>query len=118
MTEVSSFFFLLMHIRWPGLIISCVFLALVVSSYFFPYKPRFVVPNNRRFTYVSIFAIAILVLLPLNIRITDTNTVIEKQIVPVQILFDVSLSMTADDLPPSRFAVAKNMVETLTQSWK
>ena len=45
---------------------------------------------------------------------SDRKVVVEKNL-PIQIIFDVSLSMAADDLKPSRFVAAKKSLISLVQ---
>lgn len=106
-----------MQWRGPWLIVSILFVLAIVLSYIFPYKPRFVVPGNRIHLIISYIAILLLAIIPLNIRISTGWSENTTQSIPIQILFDVSLSMTANDLLPSRFAVAKDMVDELISSW-
>ena len=47
------------------------------------------------------------VLLPVHLGFVSGKTVQIQKSTPVQILLDVSLSMAATDIPPSRFSVAK-----------
>lgn len=54
-------------------------------------------------------------MLPLQIHRDNGQEI--YQTVPVQILFDVSLSMAANDIDPSRFAAAKQMVDQLLSNW-
>ncbi|MEI6774472.1 MAG: VWA domain-containing protein [bacterium] len=55
------------------------------------------------------------ILLPLRISVvTDRQVVIDKNI-PIQIVLDVSLSMSANDLQPSRFVAAKSSLISLIQ---
>jgi uncharacterized protein YegL len=54
-------------------------------------------------------------LIPLQIKfITDKQIIVEKKL-PVQILLDVSLSMAAQDIQPSRFTSAKNSLMKLVE---
>jgi len=53
------------------------------------------------------------VLLPLQVSIiTDKQVIVEKNL-PIQIILDVSLSMSANDLQPSRFVAAKQSLISL-----
>ena len=53
------------------------------------------------------------VLLPLQLSfVTDKQVVTEKNI-PIQIILDVSLSMSANDIQPSRFVAAKTSLISL-----
>lgn len=102
------------------LIISITILIVLCGLYFFPYKPRFVVPYMRQtqaYKLITIVALLALVLLPLNIQLPQSSQARTRYQTPVQILFDVSLSMAANDIQPSRFAAAKTMVDELLQ-WR
>ncbi|MEI8008429.1 MAG: VWA domain-containing protein [bacterium] len=46
--------------------------------------------------------------------ITDKQVVVQKNL-PIQIVLDVSLSMAANDLTPSRFVAAKTSLISLIQ---
>ena len=66
---------------------------------------------------MTIIVLMILLIIPLNIRIADQNNIQSKNYVPIQILFDVSLSMVANDIEPSRFVAAQEMVDELLVQW-
>lgn len=99
-------------LRWIG--ISVWLLALLI---FFRYRnltPKFIFPVSRlspvkyRFQTIAMYMIMIAVLLlPLHIGFVADKQVSIQTSTPVQILLDVSLSMAATDMPPSRFSVAK-----------
>ena len=90
--------------------------------FFFNKKPKFLVPlqhlKQRSRLIYNIFLwiiVACVVLLPLRISVLrDTHVVVDKNI-PVQIILDVSLSMAANDLQPSRFVAAKKSLISLIQ---
>jgi len=90
--------------------------------FFFNKKPKFLVPIyylKQRIRFVYTFFLSLLVfsilLLPLRISlISDKKVVVEKNI-PLQIILDVSLSMSANDLAPSRFFAAKKSLISLVQ---
>jgi hypothetical protein len=46
--------------------------------------------------------------------VTDKQVLVEKNI-PIQIILDVSLSMSANDLQPSRFSAAKASLISLVR---
>jgi len=103
-----------------GIIISVILIVIIVWLQFFPYKPRFVAPKTRKTQLHTIFnsiAIIAMILIPLNIHISQSSQPETVYQTPVQILFDVSLSMAANDIQPSRFAAAKTMVDQLLQ-WR
>lgn len=59
--------------------------------------------------------VLIIIVLPLNLSfISDKKVIIQKNI-PIQVLLDVSLSMAANDLSPSRFSAAKSSLISLIQ---
>jgi len=84
------------------------------------WKPSFVVPKNnvdksvrtRQYLLLGIMIVC-LVCIPLDIAL-DTN---EKKITTttsyMQVVLDVSLSMSGDDVEPNRFAVAKNIIQNV-----
>ncbi len=102
------------------IIISIIVIVVTVWLYFFPYKQRFVSPKTKQtqlYTTLNIIAIVAMILLPLNIQFPQswqTKTIYQT---PIQILFDVSLSMAANDIQPSRFTAAKSMVDDLLEWW-
>lgn len=107
----------------PGwILISLLLLILCGVFFFFNKRPKFVVPHSQLqtkkwFVYRGILCLLLLciVLLPLRISlVTDKHIVAEKNI-PLQIILDVSLSMSANDLQPSRFAAAKDSLISLVQ---
>ena len=109
-----------MTIQTSGIVISSIFLAIVIVLSFFSYTPQFVRPKSIATVLRSMsrrIAILLLCLIPLDINISS-GTVPVVTAPPLQIIFDVSLSMTATDIQPSRFAAAKNMVTSLLQTWK
>lgn len=87
------------------------------------YKPSFVVPFSRvnKLKYylqksLIFFLLVLVVLLPLNLSILTWKQIKTEKTLNVQILFDVSLSMTADDIKPSRFNSAKSSVISLVNN--
>lgn len=102
------------------IIISIIVLIIITWLYFFPYKPRFVAPKTRQIQWykiITIIIVVIMILLPLNIQFPQPSQTKIIYQTPVQILFDVSLSMAANDIQPSRFTAAKSMVDALLQWW-
>ncbi len=102
------------------LIVSIGILLVLCGLYFFSYKPRFVAPRTRHtqlYKIITMIALTAMVLLPLNITFPQSSQARTSYQTPVQILFDVSLSMAANDIQPSRFAAAKTMVDQLLQ-WR
>ena len=97
-----------------GLRVSFVLIFLFGFFFFFNKKPKFLLPFsffNKKRWFFSVFLSLILffsvLLLPLRFSfIRDKQIVVEKD-VPIQIIFDVSLSMAATDIEPSRFIAAK-----------
>ncbi|NOZ44994.1 MAG: VWA domain-containing protein [bacterium] len=51
-----------------------------------------------------------------HIQFLTGKTLYRPKNIPIQIVFDVSLSMSSQDISPSRFDVAKHAVSTLMQS--
>lgn len=102
--------------------ISLALIALCGVLFFFNKKPKFLVPmkhikQRSRFAYIIFLWLLIIsvVLLPLRISvITDKQVVVEKNL-PIQIILDVSLSMAANDIEPSRFVAAKTSLISLIQ---
>ena len=103
-----------------GIRISLALLLLCGVFFFFNKKPKFLVPVSQLkqkswwiYTWLLWLLICFVVLLPLRISfITDKQIVVDKNI-PIQIILDVSLSMSANDLDPSRFVAAKNSLISL-----
>ena len=99
------FYFLVVFI----LIILVSFLFLRKYKYvnlIFPYKWNFSVVSF--FQYLLIFLIFIIIsLIPFNIWIYQWTKIKKEAKLNIQVLFDVSLSMTAKDFNPDRFTVAK-----------
>lgn len=103
--------------------ISIFFILLVIVLYFFNLNPKFIIPRNninlpRFFFYKSILIILSIstILLPLDYRWVSDKVVVKEKNLPIQILFDVSLSMAADDIQPSRYVAAKDsMIKLIKQ---
>lgn len=105
-----------------GIRISLVLITLSCVLFFFNQKPKFLVPLRRlKQSYWYMYNVLLwlllfcVLLLPLHISlISDKQVVVEKNI-PIQIILDVSLSMSANDLSPSRFVAAKTSLISLIQ---
>ncbi len=103
-----------MSFSWYWIWISLLLLILCGVFFFFNKKPKFIVPLKRlqqrsRFFYNALLWLVLfcIIILPLNLSfVTDKHVVAEKNL-PVQIILDVSLSMSANDIQPSRFVAAK-----------
>ncbi|MEI6673037.1 MAG: VWA domain-containing protein [bacterium] len=95
-------------------------IALCVVFFFFNKKPNFIVPTYHlkqriRYAYTLLLSLLVCVVLLLPFRISvisDKKVVVEKNL-PIQIILDVSLSMAANDLSPSRFFAAKKSLISL-----
>lgn len=105
-----------------GLRISWILIALCVVLFFFNKKPKFLVPVQgmkwRRYLLYNILLGLLLlsvILLPLRIAFVSDKQVIAEKNLPIQIILDVSLSMAANDLKPSRFVAAKQSLISLVQ---
>ena len=111
-----------MSFSFHGIRISVALISLCGIFFFFNKKPKFIVPirhlNQRSwFVYVTLLCLLVfsVILLPLRISfVRDTYVIAEKNI-PIQIILDVSLSMSANDLSPSRFVAAKQSLISLIQ---
>jgi len=100
------------------------FVTVFILKYFFNLKPKFIIPFSKisfwnvidRFLFWIVFVL--ILILPLQIQFLSWKTLIQEKVVPLQILFDVSLSMAADDIDPSRFDAAKSAVMSLLNEMK
>lgn len=98
---------------------SIAIVILIFVLYRWNSKANFVAPYTKRRTTSIIYSIAsqttaiLAIILPLWLQISLPSTSVSKPLYAGQILFDVSLSMTAKDLSPSRFSVAKKFVYNL-----
>lgn len=100
--------------------ISLALIAFCGILFFFNKKPKFLVPiyhlkQRIRWVYTILLGVLVVcvILLPLRISVlSDKKVVVEKNI-PIQIILDVSLSMSANDFSPSRFVAAKESLISL-----
>lgn len=105
-----------------GIRISLALITLSCVLFFFNQKPKFIVPVEQlkqhswlMYNILLWLLLFCVFLLPLRISlISDKQVVVEKNI-PIQIILDVSLSMAANDLSPSRFVAAKTSLISLIQ---
>lgn len=90
------------------------------------FNPRYVVPNDRVCMSKLIFekfllgfALISLFLIPLDLSFRWDKKIVVEKTVNIQVLFDVSLSMTAKDIKPARFDAAKDSMIKLVSnlSW-
>jgi len=105
-----------------GLRLSFALLLLAGFFFFFNKKPKFLLPfsyiNKKRWLlFVSLSSILFvsILLLPLRFSFVRNKQVVVQKNLPIQIVFDVSLSMAATDMEPSRFFAAKNSLIELIQ---
>ncbi len=107
------------------LIFSWIFLILWLLRLFFQPTTGFLAPSkyinsNKKRTYQSVifFVFICIIFLPANIWFIKDKEIVEEKILPVQILFDVSLSMAGTDIKPSRFHGAKESLLFLLKELK
>ncbi len=100
--------------------ISLALIALCGILFFFNKKPKFLVPiyhlkQRIRWVYTILLGVLVVcvVLLPLRISVVSDKKVVVEKNIPIQIILDVSLSMSANDLSPSRFVAAKESLISL-----
>ena len=65
------------------------------------------------YTVLLILLVVSVVLIPLRISVVSDKKVVVEKNIPIQIILDVSLSMSANDLSPSRFVAAKQSLISL-----
>lgn len=98
-------------ILWSGMIVVCILLLWWKNS-----RPAFLIPIKRSSEFFLLpllfrrMVLLAIILLPLQMGFPSSHTVQIKKPLPVQIVRDVSLSMSAYDVAPSRFSVAKNVL--------
>lgn len=109
-----------------GLRVSLGILAILWIMKYIHLKPHFVIPENqssmmrkRRDKIVLLVMIVSIVLTPLELTFSLGNKQKESSQQYIQVLLDISLSMAAADVQPSRFQVAKDALEQVLQgiSW-
>lgn len=113
-----------MHIVYDAVWLyrSILSLILVFVLYKRNRKAQFVAPYKalhlwaKAYQTIVVCCVICCILLPLQLRLSTPWLTIREPSYAAQILFDVSLSMTAKDLPPSRFSVAKQFISSLIQS--
>lgn len=101
-----------------------IILITMISFYtFYKLKPSFVLPSKKinkpkKFfvNLITYFIVILLVIIPLNLSLILGKKIETEKTLNVQILFDVSLSMTANDISPSRFTSAKSSVIDLVNN--
>ncbi len=105
-----------------GIRISLALLALCGLFFFFNGKPKFILPSRflnrkRRWLHTVLLGILVIsvVLLPLRLAFVSDRQVVTEKNLPIQIILDVSLSMAAEDLQPSRFVAAKESLISLVK---
>lgn len=113
--NLNSFWFIL---SW--ILILLFFLLFLLKNFVSPnYFVPFNLINKKYYFFEKILLFWILwlvIIIPLNINFKSEKKLNSLKTMNVQILFDVSLSMTADDIQPSRFEWAKNSVISLVKN--
>lgn len=96
------------------ILISLVLIALFIFLRYKNFRPKFIFPSTKLsqtkyiLTNIAVGLVLVcVVLLPLHLGFVSGKTVQIQKSTPVQIMLDVSLSMAATDIPPSRFSLAK-----------
>ncbi len=112
-----------MSFSLQGIRITVALLILCGVFFFYNRRPKFFIPSQLLFTKnyffykFSLFVLVIVVvLLPLHIAFVDDTQIVTIKDVPIQIILDVSLSMAANDIVPSRFSAAKQSLVDLVQT--
>ncbi len=98
-----------------------VILAVLILKYFFFYKKTvipFVIKADSTTKIVSIFKwflefvlILVLIVLPFDISMPAEKEIRNEKVLNIEVLYDVSLSMTAKDILPSRFDAAQDALK-------
>jgi uncharacterized protein YegL len=97
-----------------GALVSGVIVLIIIFLRYKNSRPSFVVPVKKlsaAYLLPLIFRrimIIVIVVLPLHLGFPSSQEVSIQKPFPVQIILDVSLSMSAYDVQPSRFSVAKD----------
>ncbi len=123
---MSFWNFISIDFKW--VIFSIVLLFIILIWYLLnnKIKPSFVIPFKRIILYkyliekILLFIIvSVIIIFPMNIWFIKWKVIDKQKTFNIQILFDVSLSMSADDIKPSRFDSAKNSMIGLVKnlSW-
>jgi len=108
-----------------GFFILFFFILLLIFSFFIKKHKVYniILPYDSNFLFLNIFEkiliwfiFFIIILIPFNIWIYQWTKVKKIPTLNIQILFDVSLSMTAKDFNPDRFYVAKNALVEFIKS--
>lgn len=105
-----------------GLRVSFALILLAVFFFLYNKKPKFVLPfsyfNKTKyffFIFLSSLLFISILLIPLRFSFVSNKQVVVQKDLPIQIIFDVSLSMAATDIAPSRFVAAKKSLIGLVQ---
>lgn len=98
------------------------FLVSAVLLKVFGVKPSFVLPvthlnRYKKLAYITSkrFFLFLVVVYVFDLHYTSGYKSVSQRTHSIQILFDVSLSMTADDLKPTRFQASKEALQVLLQ---
>lgn len=109
-----------MSFSLSGMWISLSLLILLWVFFFWNKKPKYVVPFQgltpvswRIYRWAIALALIVALLLPLRLAFVSDTYVVAQKNLPVQIILDVSLSMAANDIQPSRFVSAKQSLISL-----
>ncbi len=112
-----------MSFSFAWLRISLSLILLCVIFFFFNRRPKFILPvtylkQKLRYLHIILLGILLLsiILLPLSLSFVSERKVVVEKDIPIQIILDVSLSMAANDMHPSRFAAAKNSLISLVKN--
>lgn len=105
-----------------GIYISILFAVACGVVFFFNLKPKFLLPakylnqnKNIFLKTINLLLVFSILLLPLDLQFISDKKIITEKILPVQIIFDVSLSMAADDIKTSRYDAAKTALLKMIQ---
>lgn len=107
-----------------GVYLSWILILFFILLFFIKkyYSPNYFVPfkviNKKYYIFEKILIVLIMILLiliPLDLNYRAEKKLSSLKTLNIQILFDVSLSMTADDISPSRFVWAKESVTSLVK---